>query len=339
MSNATLPKLFWRHALEIAAQTINMVPSKSVEKTPYELWFGEISNMSYLKIWGCEVFVERPTSGKLDSKSDKYFSVGYPKETKGYYFYHQYENKMVVARFGILLENQFLAKGSSGSNVILEEIQDTSHNIISELDQINPPLDTSAEEHLEEPNSQVVVEGVLVPSSTTSTQVDVELDLQIVVDQVRQPEGQVLRRSTRTVHAPERYLGLHEVSVFDTEDPLTYAEAMDRPDSDKWLEAMRSEIQSMYNNTVWNLVVPLDGVKPIANKWSFKRKTDMDGNMTVYKVRLEAKGFKQILEIEYDETFSPVAMFKSIRILLAIAAFHDYEICQMDVKTDFLNGN
>jgi hypothetical protein len=47
-------------------------------------------------------------------------------------------------------------------------------------------------------------------------------------------------------------LGLHEVSVFDTEDPLTYAEAMDRPDSDKWLEAMRSEIQSMYDNAVWD---------------------------------------------------------------------------------------
>ena len=116
------------------------------------------------------------------------------------------------------------------------------------------------------------MEEVLVPSSSTSTQVEVELDPQTVVDQVRQPEEQVLCRSTKTVHAPERYLGLHEVSVFDTEDPLTYAEAMDRPDSNKWLEAMRSEIQSMYDNTVWNLVVPLDGVKPIANKWVFKRK-------------------------------------------------------------------
>jgi hypothetical protein len=53
------------------------------------------------------------------------------------------------------LEKEFLAKRSSGSNVILEEIQDTSHNIISETDQIIPPLDTSANEHLEEPNPQV----------------------------------------------------------------------------------------------------------------------------------------------------------------------------------------
>ena len=98
-------------------------------------------------------------------------------------------------------------------------------------------------------------------------------------------------------------MGLHEVSAFDAEDPLTYAEAVDRPDSDKWLEAMRSEIQSMYDNKVWNLVAPLVGVKPIANKWVFKRKTGMDDNMIIYKVRLVAKGFKQILDVDYDETF------------------------------------
>jgi hypothetical protein len=339
MSNATLPKSFWGYALETAARTINMVPSKSVEKTPYELWFGKVPNMSYLKIWGCEVFVKRSTSGKLDPKSDKCFFVGYPKETKGYYFYHQAENKIVVARVGVFLEKQFLAKERSGSNVILEEIRDTSHNTVSEPDQIDPPLETSVREHLEESNPQVVVEEVLVPSSSTSTQVEVEQDPQIVADQVQQPEGQVLRRSTRAVRVPVRYLGLHEVSVYDTEDPMTYAEAIDRPDSDKWQEAMKSEMQSMYDNTVWNLVVPFDGVKPIANKWIFKRKTDMDGKLTVYKARLVAKGFKQIQGVDYDETFSPVAMFKSIRILLAIAAFHDYEIWQMDVKTAFLNGN
>jgi hypothetical protein len=55
-------------------------------------------------------------------------------------------------------------------------------------------------------------------------------------------------------------MGQHEVSVFDAEDPLTYAKVMDRPDSNKWLEAMKFEIQFIYDNTVWNLVVPLNGV-------------------------------------------------------------------------------
>ena len=50
------------------------------------------------------------------------------------------------------------------------------------------------------------------------------------------------------------------------------------------------------------------------------------------------KVFRQVQGVDYDETFSPVAMLKSVRIMLAIAAFYDYEIWQMDVKTAFLNG-
>ena len=52
-----------------------------------------------------------------------------------------------------------------------------------------------------------------------------------------------------------------------------------------------------------------------------------------------AKWYTQKEGIDYDETFSPVAMLKSIRILLSISAHYDYEIWQMDVKIAFLNGN
>ena len=56
------------------------------------------------------------------------------------------------------------------------------------------------------------------------------------------------------------------------------------------------------------------------------------------KLELSQKGFRQVQGVDYDETFSPVAMLKSVRIMLAIATFYDYEIWQMDVKTSFLNG-
>ena len=78
-------------------------------------------------------------------------------------------------------------------------------------------------------------------------------------------------------------------------------------------------------------------VKPIGCKWVFKKKTDMEGKVVIYKARLVAKGYRQRQGIDYDETFSPVAMVKSIRILLAITAHYDYEIWQMDVKTAFHN--
>ncbi|KAK9024865.1 hypothetical protein V6N11_064771 [Hibiscus sabdariffa] len=155
-------------------------------------------------------------------------------------------------------------------------------------------------------------------------------------------ETQPLRRSTRERHEPERYgflVTTHGyVILVDQDEPKTYQEAVASPDSEKWLEAMRSEMDFMSENQVWTLVEPPKGIKPIGCKWVFKKKTDMDGNVQTYKGRLVAKGFQQIHGVDYDETFSPVAMFKSIRILLAVAAFHDYEIWQMDVKTAFLNG-
>ncbi|KAM1027850.1 hypothetical protein ACFX2A_041559 [Malus domestica] len=101
---------------------------------------------------------------------------------------------------------------------------------------------------------------------------------------------------------------------------------------------MKSEMDSMYQNQVWTLVDPPEGIEPVGNKWVFKRKIGVDGNVETYKARLVAKGYRQREGIDYEETFSPVAMIKSIRILLAIAAYHDYEIWQMDMKTAFLNG-
>ena len=65
----------------------------------------------------------------------------------------------------------------------------------------------------------------------------------------------------------------------------------------------------------------------------------MDENIQMYKVRLIAKGYKQKQGVNFDETFSPVAMLKSIRILLVMTTYHDYEIWQMNIKIAFLNEN
>ncbi|KAM1747093.1 hypothetical protein ACFX11_013661 [Malus domestica] len=159
------------------------------------------------------------------------------------------------------------------------------------------------------------------------------------------PETLAPRRSERVSKPPKRYgldndfdelylLGDNETK----EDPRDYTEAMSDIDSKRWQEAMKSEMDSMYQNQVWTLVDPPEGIVPVGNKWVFKRKIGVDGNVETYKARLVAKGYRQREGIDYEETFSPVAMIKSIRILLAIAAYHDYEIWQMDVKTAFLNG-
>ena len=126
--------------------------------------------------------------------------------------------------------------------------------------------------------------------------------------------------------------------LLDHDEPINYDEAMTSPDSAKWLEAMKSEMGSMSENKVWTLVDLPDDRQTIENKWIFKRKMDADGSVTICKARLVANGFRQVQVVDYDEAFSPVAMLKSVRIMLAIVIFYDYVIWQMDVKTAFLNG-
>ena len=79
--------------------------------------------------------------------------------------------------------------------------------------------------------------------------------------------------------------------LLDNDEPMSYEEAMVGPDSNKWLEAMKSEIGSMYENKVWTLVDLPDDRQAIENKWIFKKKTEADGNVTICEARLVSKKF------------------------------------------------
>ncbi|GJU08271.1 retrotransposon protein, putative, ty1-copia subclass, partial [Tanacetum coccineum] len=110
MSQTTLPKSFWDYALETAARILNMVPTKKVEKTPYEVWHGQAPKLSYLKVWGCEALVKRDTLTKPD------------------------KTKYLLLENIEFLENSLITQEASGS---LEDLE-----IIQEED-THPSIDTS----------------------------------------------------------------------------------------------------------------------------------------------------------------------------------------------------
>ena len=89
---------------------------------------------------------------------------------------------------------------------------------------------------------------------------------------------------------------------------------------------MKSKMKSMKINNVWTLVDPSEEVKLIGCKWVFKRKRSADEKVETYKVHLITKRYHQRYGIDYDEMFSPVVILKFIRIILAIAAYLDYEV-------------
>ncbi|KAL0405902.1 UNVERIFIED_CONTAM: hypothetical protein Slati_3904100 [Sesamum latifolium] len=100
----------------------------------------------------------------------------------------------------------------------------------------------------------------------------------------------VLRRSTRESRVPERYGFVGLTSQLDN-DPKTYGEVMSDIDSDKWLEAMKFEMDSMGSNQVWTLVDPPKGIRPVGCKWVYKCKLGADGEVTAFKARLVVKGY------------------------------------------------
>ena len=85
----------------------------------------------------------------------------------------------------------------------------------------------------------------------------------------------------------------NETHIIENDESLTYTEAVMTRDLDKWLETMKSEMNSMYSNQVWTLIDAPDGVTPIRCKWVNKKKIGVDGQVETYKVRLMAKGFRQ----------------------------------------------
>ena len=95
--------------------------------------------------------------------------------------------------------------------------------------------------------------------------------------------------------------------LLDHDEPTNYEEAMMSPNSEKWLEAMKSEMGSMYENKVWTLVDLPDDRQAIENKWIVKRKTDADSSVTIYKAGIVAKRF-----------------FDKFKVLTTMRFFHSY---------------
>nr|GEV49659.1 putative zinc finger, CCHC-type [Tanacetum cinerariifolium] len=175
--------------------------------------------------------------------------------------------------------------------------------------------------------------------------VELPLNARTVDDQeTDEPHSHInpIRKSSRTRRAPDHmclYIDDGEHELEDLGKPANYKAALQDPESKKWLDAMNVKMQSMKDNDVWVLVELPPNARTVGSKWLFKKKTDMDGAIYIFKARLVTKGFTQDYVVDFEETFSPVVDIRAIGIFIAIAAYYDYEIWQMDVKTAFLNGH
>ncbi|GJW13193.1 retrotransposon protein, putative, ty1-copia subclass [Tanacetum coccineum] len=168
---------------------------------------------------------------------------------------------------------------------------------------------------------EIIQEEDMHPSIDTSLHHDE--DDQEIDEPQSDSESLSHRKSTKTRRAPNRmclHVDAEEHELGDLGEPANYKAALLDPESKKWLDAMNVEMQSIKDNDIWDLVDLPPNDKTIGSKWLFEKKTDMDGAVHTFKAHLVAKGFTQTYEVDYEETCSPVAENRAIRILIAIAA-------------------
>jgi len=150
------------------------------------------------------------------------------------------------------------------------------------------------------------------------------------------PEDQIVGnkdspRRTRSYFRQEESM----IGLLSMIEPATIDEALS---DDGWMLAMQEELNKFQRNDVWDLVPKPSQKNIIGTRWVFRNKLNEQGEVTRNKAKLVAQGYIQQEGIDYTETFSPVARFKAIRLLLSYAVNHGIILYQMDVKSVFLNG-
>ncbi|GJQ93189.1 ribonuclease H-like domain, reverse transcriptase, RNA-dependent DNA polymerase [Tanacetum coccineum] len=327
-----------RHAIYI----LNRVPTRAlVDETPHEALYNRKPNLENLRIFGCTAYakITIPHLQKLEDRSIPMIYLGIEEGSKAYRLYDPKGNTKHVSRDVKFMETkpwdwdnnreENSIQGSSRASLVVEGFENgntTSVNSGNNTDNhqeqepitaLNSPI--TPQTYTYNPNSEE--EDATICSLKNSengfddTPVRGFKDLTEIYENARIVETESL--------------------LFTEEEPRNYKEAST---DKKWIEAIEIELDSINKNNTWTLTTLPTNHKAIGLKWVFKTKRDAKGEIIKYKARLVAKGYVQEQGIDFDEVFAPVARIETVRLILALAAYHEWQVHHLDVKSAFLHG-
>jgi hypothetical protein len=342
LADAGLSKHLWAEALLTANKIRNRSPVSNKDKTPWELFFGEKPDVSFLRPFGSKAYVLVPKqkrTSKLDMVSTSGKLVGYAPGCNGYRVLTG-NHKIITSRDVV-----FSPPNNSSSTNTVPELESGDNQGQREQ---STAADGAEDDDDDDDGPPAISNNPTNPGP---------------VAPAPGPAPGPLRRTTRVTAGrvnPYRYVGSSQYPGYDRmppaaggsdgqaqgetamlaaiKEPETYEEAIASEHAEQWRQAMDDEMASLAANKTWSLEKVPEGVKPIPVKWVYKVKRDSAGNIERFKARLVAKGFRQREGIDYGEVFAPVGKFSTFRTLMAIVAAQDLELHHLDIKTAFLYG-
>ncbi|KAH9684691.1 DNA (cytosine-5)-methyltransferase [Citrus sinensis] len=292
--NTNLSKGFWAEVVTTAAYLINRSPSSALGfKTPQELWSGKPPDLTNLRIFGCPAYAHIK-QGKLEPRAVKGYFLGYPEGIKGFKIWtlNGKPSRILISR-----------------DVTFDKEQMLQSKLETEIKATETEEEESAGQKVEHSDSCKTSEQ---PSDQSKER--------------KNPSGletyQLARdRERRAIKMPKKYgiadlisYALIVVDEVNGGEPLSCKEALCCGDKLKWYAAMQDEIISLTKNNNWILVNKPLNKKLVGSKWIFKLKAGASENEPPrHEAILVAKGFTQREGVDFNEVFSPVVKYSSIR--------------------------
>ena len=321
-----LPKNVWNYALRYAAFIRNRCINGRTGKTPYENFTGSKPDLKDMHAFGslCYAF-EHGYKFKLDPRCKLGLFIGYDVSSPAHLVY--YPETSVIKR---------IRRVNFPNKVVRPNIEATSVDEPFLLDiskSTDTDMQTSPDETLP---SKPVETGVNQEKSVETSEEfqDCRDDMPNVSTGSRYP----IREKRRPAYL-EDYTNQTVDYCYRVNDiPKSYKEALQSEEASQWVTAMTDEMQSLNENETFEFTKLPKDRKLIGGRWVYAVKIGPNYEEK-YKARFVAKGYSQIADIDYQETFAPTARISSIRMLLQISVQNNYILSQMDFKTAYLNAD
>lgn len=325
--DAKLEKKYWGEAVYFANYLQNRLVTKATSVTPIERWCGMKPDLKDMHIFGSKVYAHVPKElrRKLDDKAKEYRFAGYDEHSKGYRLLDTNTNKIVISRDVKFTDSTDGLNQDEGISTKVDEKDDGNHlNIRLSNDAIvrmeaNEADRDDTEDEIED-NTEYEIDDNIEGETSTVT---------------KRGRGRPRTIRTGARGRPRKVYSenTENFAGYATEVPMDIA--ISGKDANEWLLAMVSEVKSMLEKDVWDLVERPQGKNVIDSRMVLTNKYGSDGTVSKRKARLVARR----PGMDFSETFAPVARLSSIRLAAALAAHYGMSIHQVDIATAYLNGS
>jgi len=376
LNASKLPHKLWPEAIRAATYILNRSLPANRTKTPHELWYGYKPNVKNLRVFGQHAIVLKSSrQAKFEEKGEKLYFVGYSQNFNTFRLFDPVKQRVInscdvqfISSYGYRQSSKQIQEISQWSApVSLSNAPDQlSHNSGS-IHRSSTPISPEEQTTLDTPFMSARKSPAHNPADLThhANEDHVPITDRSMIQDHAPPtppprnEAQEPREhhasqpiyenlETRSLR-PRKNLSYKSFFSLKTNhvanacisqdpDPITFAQAIERPDKNKWVEAMADEISSINKCGVWELV-DRPNCNVISCRWVFKTKRDTEGNIVRHRARLVARGYTQKHGVDYFATYAPVCDTTTIRLLFAYAAHNRLLLRQFDVKAAFLHGD